>query len=89
MPHSQFMFLQQNSIFMQNRNKYLSPGVWYLLLLVTNLQFFRYRLKDLEKKFMVAMEEEWDEGIVREFGTDMYSLLYLKWITSKICCIAQ
>ena len=89
MPHSQFMFLQQNSIFMQNRNKYLSPGVWYLLLLVTNLQFFRYRLKDLEKKFMVAMEEEWDEGIVREFGTDMYSLLYLKWITNKICCIAQ
>ena len=23
------------------------------------------------------------EGIVREFGIDMYSLLYLKWITSK------
>ena len=23
------------------------------------------------------------EGIVREFGTDMYTLLYLKWITYK------
>ena len=23
------------------------------------------------------------EGIVREFGMDMYTLLYLKWITSK------
>ena len=23
------------------------------------------------------------EGIVREFGMDMYRLLYLKWITSK------
>ena len=23
------------------------------------------------------------EGIVREFGTDMYTMLYLKWITSK------
>ena len=23
------------------------------------------------------------EGIVREFGIDMYTLLYLKWITSK------
>jgi len=23
------------------------------------------------------------EGVVREFGTDMYTLLYLKWITSK------
>ena len=22
-------------------------------------------------------------GIVRDFGTDMYTLLYLKWITSK------
>ena len=23
------------------------------------------------------------EGIVREFGMDMYTVLYLKWITSK------
>ena len=23
------------------------------------------------------------EGILREFGTDMYTLLYLKWITNK------
>ena len=23
------------------------------------------------------------EGIVREFGTEMYTLLYLKWITNK------
>ena len=23
------------------------------------------------------------EGIVRQFGTDMYTLLYLKWITNK------
>ena len=25
----------------------------------------------------------WGEGIVREFGMDMYTLLYLKWITNK------
>ena len=25
----------------------------------------------------------WREGIVRELGTDIYTLLYLKWITSK------
>ena len=25
------------------------------------------------------------KGIVREFGMDMYILLYLKWITSKYC----
>ena len=24
------------------------------------------------------------EGIVREFGVDMYALLYLKWITNKV-----
>ena len=24
-----------------------------------------------------------DKGIAREFGMDMYTLLYLKWITSK------
>ena len=27
-------------------------------------------------------EEGWGEGIVREFGMDMYTLLYLKWITN-------
>ena len=27
--------------------------------------------------------EGWREGIVREFGIDMYILLYLKWITNK------
>ena len=25
--------------------------------------------------------EGWGEGIVRKFGVDMYTLLYLKWIT--------
>ena len=25
----------------------------------------------------------WGEGIIREFGTDRYTLLYLKWITNK------
>ena len=24
------------------------------------------------------------EGIVREFGIDMYTLLYLKWVTNKV-----
>ena len=37
------------------------------------------RLTDLENKLMVAR----GEGIVREFGMDMYTLLYLKQITSK------
>ena len=25
----------------------------------------------------------WGEGMVREFGINMYTLLYLKWITNK------
>jgi len=32
---------------------------------------------------MAAKGEEWEEGIVREFGMDMCTLLYLKWITNK------
>ena len=32
---------------------------------------------------MVTRVEGWEEGTVREFGTDMYTLLYLKWITNK------
>ena len=43
----------------------------------------RKRLTDLENKLMVARGEGRREGIVREFGMDMYTLLYLKWISNK------
>ena len=43
----------------------------------------RKRLTDLENKLMVARGEGRREGIVREFGMDMYTLLYLKWITNE------
>ena len=46
----------------------------------------------------VTSGEGWREGIVREFGIHTYTLLYLKWITSKAllsstgksarCCVA-
>ena len=32
---------------------------------------------------MVARREGQGEGIVKEFGMDLYTLLYLKWITNK------
>ena len=38
---------------------------------------------------MVAREERWREGIVRKFGMDMDTLLYLKWITNTVLFIAQ
>ena len=36
------------------------------------------RLTDLENEPMVTWEKGWGEGIVREFGIDMYTLLYLE-----------
>ena len=32
---------------------------------------------------MATRGDGWGEGIVREFGIDMYTLLYLKWITKQ------
>ena len=32
---------------------------------------------------MDASREGYEEEIVREFGMDVYTLLYLKWITNK------
>ena len=36
----------------------------------------------LRQKFMVTRDKGWAEGIVREFGINMYTLLYLKWINN-------
>ena len=41
------------------------------------------RLTDLENELMVSRGEPWGKGIVREFGMDMYTHLYLKWMTNK------
>ena len=43
----------------------------------------RNRLTDLEKWNLSLPEGKMREGIVREFGMDTYTLLYLKWITNK------
>ena len=43
---------------------------------------FSVRLTDLENEPHWG-GEAWGEGIVREFGINMYTLLYLKWITNK------
>ena len=32
---------------------------------------------------LTVIGESCGEGIVREFGMDMYTVLYLKWITNK------
>ena len=40
---------------------------------------------DLENEFMVVggQGEGWGERVVTEFGVDMFTQLYLKWITTK------
>ena len=38
---------------------------------------------------MVTRGERCREGIVKEFGMDVYTLLYLKWITDRADRIAQ
>ena len=49
----------------------------------------RNSLTDLRKWTYGCLEEEWGEEIVREFGISMYTLLYLKWITSKVLLYRQ
>ena len=36
-----------------------------------------------ERNYGCQVGEGWEEGIVREFGINMYTLLYLSWITKK------
>ena len=38
---------------------------------------------DSENELMVLRREECREGILKEFGIDTYSLLYLKWVNNK------
>ena len=56
------------------------PYMWTLKRNDTN-EFFikkRNRLRDLEKQLMIVRGKE-----VREFGMDMYTVLYLKCVTNK------
>ena len=48
-----------------------------------NLFTNRGRLTDLENQTYRCRAEESGERIVREFGMDMYTMLYLKWINNK------
>ena len=43
----------------------------------------RKRFTDLKTELVVAWGMYWEEGIVREFGIDLYTLLCLRWITNK------
>ena len=49
----------------------------------------RNRLTDLENELIVTTGEGLWGGIDREFGIDMYILLYLKHVTNKDLLIAR
>ena len=40
--------------------------------------------KKWAQNLRLSAREGWGEGTVREFGMDMYTLLYLKWVTNKV-----
>ena len=46
------------------------------------MNLFKNRFTDLENELRLP-EGRMGEGIVRGFGMDMYTVLYLKWITNK------
>ena len=48
-----------------------------------NLFTNRSRLMDLENQTYRCRAEVSGEGIAREFGMNMYTMLYLKWINNK------
>ena len=47
------------------------------------LTYKKEETPNLENKLMVARREGSGQEIVREFGMDVCTLLYLKWITNK------
>ena len=64
-----------------------SSGSWYLegtqMFILWKSATHTLNVNIMFFKLMVARGEGWREGIVWEFGMDMYTLLYLKWRTNK------
>ena len=61
--------------------QYFSFSVWLTSLNMTlTKQKETHRLREWTYG---CWGKEWREGVVREFGIDRYTLLYLKWITNK------
>ena len=60
-----------------------SPYMWNLKRNDTNALTKQKETRRLKRTNLRWPGERLGEGIVRECGMDMYTLLYLKWITNK------
>ena len=58
-------------------------------LLETDSQRMNLLVTIKEGNLLVTIKEGWAEEIVREFGMDVYTLLFLKWMTNKDLRTAQ
>ena len=63
--------------------------VWNLKRNDTNEFTYKRETHRLREWAHGCQGEGWVEGIVKEFGVDMYTLLYLEEITNRTYCIAQ
>ena len=50
---------------------------------MTETNWLKLRKQKETQRLRERIYDCWREGIVREFGMDMYTLLYLKWVTNK------
>ena len=56
--------------------------IWVILKEMIQMNLFTCMNEEQIHRLRAA-RDGWREGIVREFGIDMHTLLYLKWITNK------
>ena len=60
------------------------PYMWNLKKKKKDTNELMYKIeRNSENELMVATVRRTEEGIVREFGMDMYALLYLIWTTNE------
>ena len=62
----------------QTKDKHL------MILLVCAIKTKQNQNDTNEHELTVTSGERWKGGIVREFGTDMYTLLYFKWMGTSL-----
>ena len=56
--------------------------IWVILKEMIQMNLFTCMNEEQIHRLRAA-RDGWREGIGREFGIDMHTLLYLKWITNK------